>query len=96
MTNNTLKCLGKLSLSLLLAVSLNGAAFAGVAPVEGSACALQPHDNAAVVMKLMGMVNNRTEKSLSGIAYTINDGIVIRQSYIKDGKIINSVKYAYR
>ena len=39
MTNNTLKCLGKLSLSLLLAVSLNGAAFAGVAPMEGSACA---------------------------------------------------------
>ena len=88
MTSNTLKCLGKLSLSLLLAVSLNGAAFAGVAPVEGSACALQPHADAAVVMKLMGMVNNRTEKSLSGIAYTINDGIVIRQSYIKDGKII--------
>ncbi|MBR6738153.1 MAG: hypothetical protein IKL99_00615 [Oscillospiraceae bacterium] len=84
----TLKGLGKLSLALLLAASLNGVALAGVAPVEGSAALKSPAGNVAVVAKLIGLVNNRVEKTLTGTARTINDGVVIRQSYIKDGKII--------
>lgn len=47
-----------------------------------------PAGNAAVVAKLIGLVNNRHEKTMTGLERTINDGIVIRQSYIKDGKII--------
>lgn len=88
MTKGSLKGLGKLSLALLLAASLNGAAFAGVAPVEGAAAAMSPASNAAVVNKLIGMVNNRAAKSLIDTKVTINDGIVIRKSFIKDGKII--------
>ena len=88
MNMSALKGLGKLSLALLLAASLNGVALAGVAPVEGSAAMKSPAGNAAVVAKLIGLVNNRHEKTLTGLERTINDGIVIRQSYIKDGKII--------
>lgn len=88
MTKGTLMTAGKLSLALLLAASLNGVALAGVAPVEGSAAMKSPAKNAAVVAKLIGLVNNRVEKTLLGTARTINDGVVIRQSYIKDGKII--------
>ena len=88
MTKGSLKGLGKLSLALLLAASLNGAAFAGVAPVEGAATAMSPASNAAVVNKLIGMVNNRAAKSLIDTKVTINDGIVIRKSFIKDGKIV--------
>ena len=81
-----LKTVGKLSLALLLAASLNGVALAGVAPVEGSAAMKSPANNAAVVAKLIGLVNNRVEKTALGKTRTINDGVVIRQSYIKDGK----------
>ena len=88
MTTSTLKTVGKLSLALLLAASLNGVALAGVAPVEGSAAMKSPANNAAVVAKLIGLVNNRVEKTALGTVRTINDGVVIRQSYIKDGKII--------
>ena len=88
MTKGSLKGLGKLSLALLLAASLNGVALAGVAPVEGSAAMMSPANNAAVVNKLIGMVNNRAAKSLIDTKVTINDGIVIRKSYIKDGKIV--------
>ena len=88
MTKGTLKTVGKLSLALLLAASLNGVALAGVAPVEGSAAMKSPANNAAVVAKLIGLVNNRVEKTALGTVRTINDGVVIRQSYIKDGKII--------
>ena len=59
MTKGTLKTVGKLSLALLLAASLNGVALAGVAPVEGSAAMKSPANNAAVVAKLIGLVNNR-------------------------------------
>lgn len=89
MTKNALRGLGKLSLALLLAAGLPGAALAdGVPPVEGSAAMKSPAKNAAVVAKLIGLVNNRHEKTFLGTDRTINDGIVIRQSYIKDGKII--------
>ncbi len=49
MNMSALKGLGKLSLALLLAASLNGVALAGVAPVEGSAAMKSPANNAAVV-----------------------------------------------
>lgn len=88
MKKSMLMGFGKLSLALLLAASLNGVALAGVAPVEGSAAMKSPAKNAAVVAKLIGLVNNRHEKTFTGIERTINDGVVIRQSYIKDGKII--------
>lgn len=88
MKKSTLKNLGKLSLALLLAVGLNGVASAGVAPADGSAAMKSPAANAAVVAKLIGLVNNLHEKTMLGTERTINDGIVIRQSYIKDGKIV--------
>ena len=47
-----------------------------------------PAKDAAYVSLLPGMVNNHKLKSYLGTAHTANDGIVIRQSYIKDGKII--------
>lgn len=88
MKQSTLKNLGRLSLALLLALGLNGVASAGVAPADGSAAMKSPAANAAVVAKLIGLANNIHEKTLLGIERTINDGVVIRQSYIKDGKII--------
>ena len=93
MTTFSLKGLGKLSTVCLLAAGLlvpqlASDALAGVPPVEGSAAMQAPAKNAAVVAKLIGMVNNRREKTLTGQVRTINDGIVIRKSYIKDGKII--------
>lgn len=47
-----------------------------------------PAKDAAYVSLLPGMVNNHKLKSYLGTAHTANDGIVIRQSYIKDGKIV--------
>lgn len=47
-----------------------------------------PAKDAAYVSLLPGMVNNHKLKSYLGTAHTANDGIVIRKSYIKDGKIV--------
>lgn len=47
-----------------------------------------PAKDAAVLAKMQGLVNNRKAKTLSGLSRTINDGVVIRKSTIKDGKII--------
>jgi len=88
MNMSTLKGFSRLSLALLLVAGLNGVALAGVAPVDGSAAMKSPANNAAVVAKLIGLVNNRHDKTMLGTERTINDGVVIRQSYIKDGKII--------
>lgn len=77
-----------ISLALLLCASVSGTALAGgVAPAQGSAAAMAPAKDAAVVAKLIGLVNNRHEKTFLGAEKTINDGVVIRKSYIKDGKI---------
>ena len=76
---NTLKGLGRISGVLLLAAGLLAPqlaedALAGVVPAEGSAAMQAPAKNAAVVAKLIGMVNNRREKTLTGQVRTINDG----------------------
>lgn len=89
----SLRNFGRHMLVAVLAAGLyagagTGPACAGVAPAEGSAAMKAPASNAAVVAKLIGMVNNRRAKTMTGLVRTINDGIVIRQSYIKDGKII--------
>lgn len=47
-----------------------------------------PAKDAAILAKMPGLVNNMKAKTLSGLARTINDGVVIRQSKIKDGKIV--------
>lgn len=47
-----------------------------------------PAKNAAYVVALPGMVNNLEATSFLGSTHTINDGIVIRQSRIENGKII--------
>lgn len=92
MNMSALKGLGKLSLALLLAAGLNGVALAGVAPVEGSAAMKSPANNAAVVAKLIGLVNNRHEKTMLGLERTINDGIVIRQSLHQGRKDHHSLR----
>ena len=88
MSKTTLKTAAGLTLALLLAAGCNGVALAGTAPVKGSAAMQSPASNAAVVAKLAGLVNNRHEKTLTGIERTIDDGIVIRKSRIENGKII--------
>lgn len=47
-----------------------------------------PAKDSAVLAKMPGLVNNMKAKTLSGEARTINDGVVIRQSTIRDGKIV--------
>lgn len=47
-----------------------------------------PAKDAAFVPLLLGMVNNYKTKDLYGTPATVNDGIVIRQSYIENGKIV--------
>ena len=39
-------------------------------------------------MKLQGMTNNYKIKLLDGKRKTVDDGVVIRQSYVKDGKVV--------
>lgn len=48
----------------------------------------QPAKDAAYVPFLLGMVNNYKSSDLYKTPRTVNDGIIIRQSTIKDGKII--------
>lgn len=47
-----------------------------------------PAVDAAVLARMPGLVNNLAAKTLTGLDRTINDGIVIRKSRIKDGKIV--------
>lgn len=70
--------------ALLLVMSLAcGSAMAAERVVMKS-----PAKDAAYVPLLLGMVNNHKTKDLYGNPVTVNDGIVIRQSYIENGKII--------
>lgn len=71
---------------LILAAALCSTAMAADAPDRVVMQA--PAKNAAVLAHMPGMVSNLKVKTLSGLTRNINDGIIIRKSTIKDGKII--------
>jgi len=70
----------------ILAMALGGAALAADPPER--VVMQPPAKNAAVMAKMPGMVNNLKAKTLTGRGRVINDGLVIRKSYIRDGKIV--------
>ncbi len=82
----SLRAIGKTAAAICLAVAMSGVAMAGDAPDR--VVMQSPAKDAAVLAKMQGLVNNRKAKTLSGLSRTINDGVVIRKSTIKDGKII--------
>lgn len=71
---------------VILAAALCSTAMAADAPAR--AVMQAPGKNAAILAHMPGMVNNVKAKTLLGATRNINDGIVIRRSTIKDGKII--------
>ncbi len=81
MSHISLRAIGKAAAAICLAVAMSG-----VAPDR--VVMQSPAKDAAVLAKMQGLVNNRKAKTLSGLSRTINDGVVIRKSTIKDGKII--------
>ena len=86
MSHISLRAIGKAAAAICLAVAMSGVAMAGDAPDR--VVMQSPAKDAAVLAKMQGLVNNRKAKTLSGLSRTINDGVVIRKSTIKDGKII--------
>ena len=86
MSHISLRAIGKTAAAICLAVAMSGVAMAGDAPDR--VVMQSPAKDAAVLAKMQGLVNNRKAKTLSGLSRTINDGVVIRKSTIKDGKII--------
>lgn len=71
------------ALALVCAFALNGTASAAE-----SAAMKSPAADGAYVLKMQGFTNNVKIKLLDGKRKTIDDGVVIRQSYVKDGKVI--------
>ena len=86
MSHISLRAIGKTAAAICLAVAMSGVAMAGDAPDR--VVMQSPAKDAAVLAKMQGLVNNRKAKTLSGLSRTINDGVVIRKSTIKDGKLI--------
>lgn len=85
MTFFTLATVRKGMFTTLFLLVLYGGAVAG----EAERAVMQsPARDAAMVSKLSGLVNNHKAKTLSGQARTLNDGVVIRKSSIRDGKIV--------
>ncbi|MEG2172992.1 MAG: hypothetical protein RRY29_07000 [Desulfovibrionaceae bacterium] len=80
-----LRITGKAVLATMLTLTVCSTA---QATAQGPVVMTSPAKDAAVLAKMPGLVNNKKEKTLSGLSRTINDGVVIRQSSIKDGKII--------
>ena len=85
MSHISLRAIGKTAAAICLAVAMSGVAMAGDAPDR--VVMQSPAKDAAVLAKMQGLVNNRKAKTLSGLSRTINDGVVIRKSTIKDGKM---------
>lgn len=86
MSHISLRAVGKTAAAIFLAVAMSGVAMAGDAPDR--VVMQSPAKDAAVLAKMQGLVNNRKAKTLTGLSRTINDGVVIRKSFIKDGKIV--------
>lgn len=55
---------------------------------EGRVLMQSPAANGAYIIKMPGFVNNQKVKLMDGQRKTIDDGVVIRQSQVKDGKVI--------
>lgn len=55
---------------------------------EGRVLMESPSKDGAYIVKMPGFVNNQKIKLLDGSRKTINDGVVIRKSEVKDGKVI--------
>lgn len=77
---------GKAALALLLSLAVSGTA---VAAIQSDRAVMQsPAKDGAYVVKLNGLTNNKKIVLLDGNRKTIDDGVVIRASYIKDGKVV--------
>lgn len=90
MSHISLRAIGKTAAAICLAVAMSGVAMAGDAPDR--VVMQSPAKDAAVLAKMQGLVNNRKAKTLSGLSRTINDGVVIRKSTIKDGNHHSAVR----
>lgn len=55
---------------------------------EGRVLMQSPSPNGAYIVKMPGFVNNQRIKLLDGNRKAIDDGVVIRKSEVKDGKVI--------
>lgn len=75
----------KAAMALACVLTVSGVA---VAADGESAVMKSPAADGAYVMKLQGMTNNYKIKLLDGKRKTVDDGVVIRQSYVKDGKVV--------
>ncbi|WP_298067832.1 hypothetical protein [uncultured Mailhella sp.] len=71
--------------ALVCVFTVNGMALAAESE---SAVMKSPATDGAYVLRLQGMTNNVKIKLLDGSRKTIDDGVVIRQSYVKDGKVV--------
>lgn len=72
----------------LAALLLTGFCSGAMAAEQERAVMQSPAKDAAMVAKLSGLVNNHKAKTLTGQPRTVNDGVVIRKSSIRDGKIV--------
>lgn len=71
------------ALALVCLLALSGAAVA-----SESAAMKSPATEGAYVLKMPGFTNNVKIRLLEGKRKTIDDGVVIRQSDVKDGKVV--------
>ncbi len=87
-----LKFLLSSSLFVCLSLGLLGSAIAGQEALEGRTdgrvVAQAPRKDAAFLPKLLGLANNVRGVPQYDVPRTNNEGIVIRGSYVKDGKVI--------
>lgn len=72
-------------MSLVLALGFAGTS--AFAADDGRVVMTSPAKDGAYVLKMKGLVNNHRIKLLNGDRKAINDGIVIRKSSVKDGKV---------
>ena len=70
-----------------LALALGFAGTSAFAADDGRVVMTSPAKDGAYVLKMKGLVNNHRIKLLNGDRKAINDGIVIRKSFVKDGKV---------
>lgn len=74
--------------ALLLAVAIAAPALAADDPMNQNASMQSPSTDGAYVVRMPGFVNNLASKNLSGARPRINDGVVIRKSFVQDGKVV--------
>lgn len=79
----------KAAAGMIVALGVFGASLAmAQQDNEGRVLMQSPSKDGAYIIKMPGFVNNQKIRLLDGARKTIDDGVVIRQSQVKDGKVI--------